>query len=142
MDWLLGAWVGKGRALLHAGKGVPAGGGPAERNYVLTHAVSDPGGHALDWVVAGRILWVAEQRRASLLVVRLTCGEERLRERIGSEERSRRFKTRDAGRAPFLAALAPFPINHDWVLDIDTCGLSAADTSDRIVAELAPRLKA
>ena len=70
--------------------------GPAERNYVFTHAVWDVGGHPIDWVIAGRILWVAERRRASLLVVRLTCGEEQLRERISTEERRARFKTTDA----------------------------------------------
>jgi predicted kinase len=110
--------------------------GPAERNYVFTHAVWDVGGHPIDWVIAGRILWVAERRRASLLVVRLTCGEEQLRERISTEERRARFKTTDASKARSLAALAPFPINHDRVLDLNTSGLSAADTADRIEREL------
>jgi len=114
--------------------------GPAGRNYVFTHAVSDPGGHPTDWVIAGRILWVAERRRASLLVVRLLCGEEQLRERISSEERRHRFKTTDAGQARSLASLAPMPINHDWVLDLNTSGLSAADTADRIERELMTRL--
>jgi hypothetical protein len=114
--------------------------GPAERNYVFTHAVWDPGGHALDWVIAGQLLWVAERRRASLLVVRLACGEEQLRDRISSEGRRERFKTTDAGKAPSLASLGPFPINHDWILDLDTSGLSAADTADRIEAELMSRL--
>jgi hypothetical protein len=114
--------------------------GPAERNYVFTHAVGDEGGHPIDWVIAGRILWVAERRRASLLVARLTCGEEQLRERISTEERRLRFKTTDAGKARSLARLAPFPINHDWVLDLDTSGLSAADTADRIERELVSRL--
>lgn len=114
--------------------------GPAERNYVFTHAVSDPGGHPLDWVIAGQLLWVAERRRASLLVVRLACGEEQLRERISREERRQRFKTTDVGQAQSLAALGPFPISHDWVLDLNTSGLSAADTADRIEAELISRL--
>ncbi len=114
--------------------------GPAGRNYVLTHAVSDPGGHPIDWIMAGQILWVAERRRASLLVVRLACGEEQLRERISSEERRRRFKTTDAGQARSLASLGPFPINHDWVLDLNTSGLSAADTAARIEGELMSRL--
>lgn len=114
--------------------------GPAERNYVFTHAVSDPGGHPIDWVMAGQLFWAAERRRASLLVVRLTCGEEQLRDRISSEARRHRFKTTDAGLAPSLAALAPFPINHDWVLDLDTSGLGAADTADRIEAALMSRL--
>ena len=92
--------------------------GPAGRNYVFTHAVSDQGGHPIDWIIAGRILWVAERRRASLLVVRLACGEEQLRERISTEERRRRFKTTNAEQARSLASLAPFPINHDWVLDL------------------------
>ncbi|MFC3076599.1 AAA family ATPase [Phenylobacterium terrae] len=116
--------------------------GPAGRNYVFTHAVSDPGGHALDWVIAGQILWVAERRGASLLVVRLACGEEQLRERIAREERRRRFKTTDAGMADSLASLGPFPINHDWILDLDTSGLSAAETADRIETELISRLHA
>lgn len=114
--------------------------GPPERNYVFTHAVSDPGGHPLDWVIAGQLLWVAERRRASLLVVRLACGEDQLRERISSEERRDRFKTTDARQAHSLAALAPFPINHDWVLDLNTSGLSPADTADRIEGELISRL--
>lgn len=114
--------------------------GPPRRNYVFTHAVSDPGGHPLDWIIAGQILWVAERRRASLLVVRLACGEEQLQERISSEERRQRFKTTDAGMTHSLASLAPFPINHDWVLDLNTSGLSAADTADRIEAELMSRL--
>ncbi|WP_312166931.1 AAA family ATPase [Phenylobacterium sp.] len=114
--------------------------GPAERNYVFTHAVSDPGGHPIDWIMAGRLLWVAERRRASLLVVRLACGQEQLRERISNEERRRRFKTTDAGQAASLASLAPFPINHDWVLDLDTSGLGPADTADRIEGELLSRL--
>jgi predicted kinase len=114
--------------------------GPTERNYVFTHAVSDSGGHALDWVIAGQILWVAERRRASMLAVRLACGEEQLRERISREERAQKFKTTDSGKATSLAALKPFPINHDWVLDIDTSGLSAVDTCARIEAELVARL--
>ena len=114
--------------------------GPAGRNYVFTHAVSDQGGHPLDWIIAGQILWVAERRRASLLVVRLACGEEQLRERISSAERRHRFKTTDAGKARSLACLAPFPINHDWVLDLNTSGLSASDTADRIEGELMSRL--
>lgn len=114
--------------------------GPAGRNYVFTHAVSDPGGHPLDWIIAGQLLWVAERRRASLLVVRLACGEEQLRERISCDERSRRFKTTDAQQARSLAALGPFPVNHDWVLDLNTSGLSAADTADRIERELLSRL--
>jgi hypothetical protein len=115
--------------------------GPAERSYVFTHAVWDVGGHPLDWVIAGQILWVAERRRASLLVVRLACGEEQLRERISSEERRQRFKTTDAGKASSLASLSPFPINHDWVLDLNTSGLSAADAADRIEGELISRLR-
>lgn len=114
--------------------------GPAERNYVFTHAIWDRGGHALDWVIAGQILWVAERRRASLLVVRLACREEQLRERISSEERGQRFKTTDAGMAASLAALEPFPIIHDWVLDLDNSELSATDTAARIEAELISRL--
>jgi adenylate kinase family enzyme len=114
--------------------------GPAERNYVFTHAIWDRGGHALDWVIAGQILWAAERRRASLLVVRLVCGEQRLRERISSEERGQRFKTTDASKAPTLASLEPFPINHNWVLDLDNSELSAADTALRIEAELVSRL--
>lgn len=114
--------------------------GPAERNYVFTHAVSDPGGHALDWLIAGQILWGAERRRARLLVVRLACGEEQLRQRISREERRQRFKTTDAGKARSLASLAPFPINHDWILDLNTSGLSAAETADRIETELVTRL--
>jgi len=114
--------------------------GPPERNYVFTHAVWDPGGHPLDWVIAGQILWLAERRRASLLVARLGCGEEQLRERISSEERGQRFKTTDAGKAASLARLAPLPINHDWVLDLNTSDLSAADTAARIEAELKSRL--
>lgn len=114
--------------------------GPAGRNYVFTHAVSDAGGHALDWIIAGRILWLAERRRASLLVVRLACGEAQLRERIASEGRRERLKTTDAGQAEALAALAPFPINHDWILDLDTSGLGAGDVADRIEAELSARL--
>lgn len=110
--------------------------GPAGRNYVFTHAVSDPGGHPLDWVIAGQLLWVAERRGASLLVVRLACGEEQLRERISRDERRQRFKTTDAGQAHSLASLGPFPINHEWVLDLNTSGLSAADTADRIEREL------
>lgn len=116
--------------------------GPAGRNYVFTHAVSDQGGHPIDWIIAGQILWVAERRRASLLVVRLACGEEQLRERISNEERRRRFKTTDAERARSLASLAPFPINHDWVLDLNTSGLSPADTADRMQGELKIRLHA
>jgi hypothetical protein len=115
--------------------------GPAGRNYVFTHAVSDPGGHALDWVIAGKLLWVAERRRARLLVVRLACGEAQLRDRISREERRARFKTTDAGQAQALASLGPFPIDHDWILDLDTSGLGAADTADRIEAELASRLR-
>lgn len=114
--------------------------GPAGRNYVFTHAVSDPGGHALDWMITGQLLWVAERRRASLLVVRLACGEDQLRERISREERRERFKTTDAGQAPSLASLGPFPIHHDWVLDLDTSRLSAADTAGRIEQELRARL--
>ncbi|MFN3513216.1 MAG: AAA family ATPase [Phenylobacterium sp.] len=114
--------------------------GPAERNYVFTHAVSDPGGHPLDWTIAGQILWTAERRRASLLVVRLACSEEQLRDRISSDERGRRFKTTDAEKAQSLASLAPFPINHDWVLDLDTSDLGAAETADRIEGELQSRL--
>lgn len=116
--------------------------GPAGRNYVFTHAVWDEGGHPLDWIIAGQILWVAERRQASLLVVRLTCGEEQLRERISREERRHRFKTTDAEKARSLASLAPFPINHDWILDVDTSDLGPADTADRIHAELQARLPA
>jgi predicted kinase len=115
--------------------------GPAGRNYVFTHAVSDAGGHPLDWIIAGRILWVAERRQANLLVVRLACGERQLRERISREERRQRFKTTDAGQAQALASLAPFPINHDWVLDLDTSGLSVAEAADRIEGELKSRLR-
>lgn len=114
--------------------------GPAGRNYVFTHAVSDAGGHPIDWIIAGRIFGVAERRRASLLVVRLSCGEEQLRERISSEERAQRFKTMDAGKAGSLASLMPFPVNHDWILDLNTSGLSATDTADRIEKELMSRL--
>lgn len=114
--------------------------GPAGRNYVFTHAVSDPGGDPIDWIIAGQILWVRERRRASLLVVRLACGEEQLRGRISSEERRHRFKTTDAKKAPLLAAVPPFPINHDWILDLDTSAISAAETADRIEAELMSRL--
>ena len=74
-----------------------------------------------------------------MLVVRLACGEEQLRERISSEERRHRFKTTDAAKARSLASLAPFPINHDWVLDLNTSALSPADTADRIEAELLSR---
>lgn len=113
--------------------------GPEGRSYVFTHAVSDPGGHPLDWIIAGQVLWVAERRRARLLVVRLTCGEDQLRDRISTEERGHRYKTTNAANAGPLAALAPFPINHEWVLDLDTSGLSAAETADRITAELTSR---
>lgn len=114
--------------------------GPAGRNYVFTHAVSDPGGHPIDWVIAGQILWVVERRRASLLVVRLVCGEEQLCERISSEERAPRLKTTDSGKAQALASLAPFPINHDWILDLNTSDLSAAETAERVERELLSRL--
>ncbi|CAN7586307.1 ATP-binding protein [Phenylobacterium sp. LjRoot164] len=113
--------------------------GPAGRNYVFTHAVSDPGGHPLDWIIAGQILWVAERRGARLLVVRLTCGEDQLRDRIARDERRQRFKTTDAGAAPSLAALPPFPIDHDWVLDLETSGLSAAESVGQIERELLSR---
>ena len=114
--------------------------GPAGRNYVFTHAVSDAGGHPLDWIIAGRILGAAERRGASLLVVRLACGEAQLRERISNEERRGRYKTTDAGQAGALAGLDPFPINHDWVLDLEISGLGAAESADRIAAELKSRL--
>ena len=114
--------------------------GPAGRNYVFTHAVSDQGGHPLDWIIAGQILWLAERRRANLLVVRLACGEEQLRQRIAAEERRGRFKTTNADQASSLASLPPFPINHDWLLDLDTNGLSPADTANRIQDELKARL--
>ncbi len=114
--------------------------GPAGRNYVFTHAVSDAGGHPLDWIIAGRILGAAERRGASLLVVRLACDEARLRERITNEARRGRFKTTDAGQAAALAGLDPFPIRHDWILDLDTSRLGAAETADRIAAELRSRL--
>jgi DNA polymerase III delta prime subunit len=114
--------------------------GPEGRNYVFTHAVSDPGGHPVDWVIAGKILWAAERRRASLLVVRLACGEAQLRERIVTEERRRRFKTTDPEQARSLASLAPFPIDHHWILDLDTSGLTPTDTADRIHDELRARL--
>ncbi|MGH6998726.1 MAG: hypothetical protein ACREEO_11035, partial [Phenylobacterium sp.] len=97
-------------------------------------------GHPLDWIIAGRILSAAERRRASLLAVRLTCDEAQLRERISSEARRGRYKTTDAGQAGALAGLDPFPINHDWVFDLDTSGLTAAQTADRIAAELGSRL--
>jgi hypothetical protein len=116
--------------------------GPAGRNYVFTHAVWDAGGHPLDWIIAGQILWVAERRGARLLVVRLVCGEDQLRERISSEERALRFKTTDAGKAHALASLPAFPINHDWIFDLDTSGLSAAETAARIERELTSRLGA
>lgn len=116
--------------------------GPAGRNYVFTHAVWDAGGHPLDWIIAGQILWVAERRAARLLVVRLACGEDQLRERISSEERGLRFKTRDTEMALALASLPAFPINHDWLLDLDTSDLSAADTAAQIEAELTSRLGA
>ena len=114
--------------------------GPAGRNYVFTHAVSDAGGHPLDWIIAGRILAAAERRGASLLVVRLACGEAQLRERIANDERRLRFKTTDAGQAGALAGLDPFPINHGWVLDLDTSALGAAESADRVAAELKSRL--
>lgn len=114
--------------------------GPVDRNYVFTHAVSDPGGHPIDWVIAGQLLWVAERRQARLLVVRLSCGEKQLRERISSETRRQRFKMTDAAKAESLASLGLFPINHDWILDLETSGLSAADTADRIEFELRSRL--
>jgi predicted kinase len=113
--------------------------GPPGRNYVFTHAVSDPGGHPLDWIIAGQILWVAERRGARLLVIRLACGEDQLRDRITRDERRQRFKTTDAGNAGAMAALAPFPINHDWVLDLDTSGLSADEAAHRIERELRSR---
>ena len=113
--------------------------GPAGRSYVFTHAVSDPGGHPLDQIIAARLLWVAERRRAHLLVVRLACGEDQLRDRISREERGLRFKTTDASQARALAALAPFPIVHDWILDLDTRGLDPAAAADRIERELASR---
>jgi hypothetical protein len=75
-----------------------------------------------------------------LLVVRLACGEEQLRERISSEERRPRLKTTDSGKAQDLASLAPFPINHDWILDLDTSSLSAAETAERVERELLSRL--
>jgi hypothetical protein len=114
--------------------------GPPERNYVFTHAVSDTGGHPIDWVISGQILWTAERRRARLLVVRLVCGEEQLRGRVSNEERKQRFKTTNAEQAHAWASLAPMPINHDWVLDLDTTGLSASETADRIEAELGASL--
>lgn len=110
--------------------------GPAERNYVFTHAVSDPGGHAFDWDIARKIFWVSEQRQARLLIVRLTCGEEQLRERIASEARGHRFKTTDAREAKSLASLAPFPVEHDWVLDLDTSSLSASEAASLILDEI------
>lgn len=115
--------------------------GPTGRNYVFTHAVSDAAGHPLDWIIAGKILWAAERRRASLLAVRLACGEGQLRERISQETRRLRFKTTDAAQAQALASLPPFPITHDWILDLDTSGLSAAETADRIEAELVSHLQ-
>ena len=115
--------------------------GPAGRNYVFTHAVSDAGGHPVDWIIAGRILAAAERRGASLLVVRLACGEAQLRERISNEERRGRYKTTDAGQAGALAGLDPFPLHHDWILDLDTSGLGAAESADRIAAELKSRLQ-
>jgi hypothetical protein len=114
--------------------------GPAGRNYVFTHAVSDPGGHPIDWTIAGQILWVVERRRASLLVVRLACAEEQLRERISSEERRPRLKTTDGEKAQALASLPPFPINHDWILDLNTSGISAVETAERVERELMSRL--
>jgi hypothetical protein len=114
--------------------------GPAERNYIFTHAISEPGGDPIDWIIAGQILWVVERRRADLLVVRLSCGEDQLRDRITSEERRQRFKTVDGTKAALLASVPPFPINSGWVLDLDTSGLRAEDTAELIVAELASRL--
>ena len=80
---------------------------PPDRNYIFTHAVWDDGGHPMDFMIAGQILSTAERRGARALVVNLSCAAPGLAARIGREERAARLKTRDAGQAGRLVALAP-----------------------------------
>jgi AAA domain len=113
---------------------------PKSRSYVFTHAISAEGGHPIDFVIAGQILHLARRREAHLLGARLTCSEEQLRRRISAEGRRERFKATDSAKAGFLASMRPFPITHDWVLDINTTDLTPDQTADAIETELRRRV--
>ena len=109
---------------------------PPDRNYVFTHAIWDDGGDPLDFMIAGQILSVAERRKASALVVRLSCGARELSGRIAAEERAERLKTRDASQAERLATHQPLSLNHDWIVDVDTTDLSPEAVADLVMAEI------
>jgi hypothetical protein len=94
----------------------------------------------MDMVIAGQILNLARRRRAQALAVRLWCDEQKLGARISAQGRRERFKMTDPAKAAHLAALAPFPVPHDWVLDLDTTLLTAEAAADRVVAELGARV--
>jgi hypothetical protein len=112
---------------------------PPDRNYVFTHAIWDDGGHPSDFTIAGQVLGAAERRNARTLVVRLSCAAPELSGRIAAEDRAQRLKTTDASRAERFAALEPMQLNHDWIVDLDTTGLSPQAVADVVLAEIAKR---
>jgi hypothetical protein len=109
---------------------------PPNRNFVFTHAIFRSGGQPLDFAIAGQILYAAERRKARTLLVRLSCAAAELAGRIESPGRAERLKQRNAARAERYAQQAPFPLAHDWILDIDTTGSSAAQTAAQIMQAL------
>jgi adenylate kinase family enzyme len=112
---------------------------PPHRNYVFTHAIWDDAGHPDDFVIAGQILSAAQRRKAKALVVRLSCRATELSGRIAAEERAKRLKTRDASQAARFAALEPMALNHDWIVDLDTTGLTPDAVADFVMGELSKR---
>jgi len=113
---------------------------PTERSFVFTHAVSDDGGHPLDRRIAEQILNTAKRRGADTLVVRLSCDETALAQRIASPARAARLKERDASRAAHYASLRPFIPQHEWVMELDTTKLSAIEAADAILETLRSKL--
>ena len=109
---------------------------PPERSFVFTHAVSHDGGHPLDRRIAEQILNAAKRRGADTLVVRLSCNETVLEQRIESPARTARLKERDGSRAAHYVSLVPFIPQHDWVMELDTTNLTPTETADTILKTL------
>jgi hypothetical protein len=113
---------------------------PREWNFVFTHGNSREPDNPYDRMIANQILWTAERREASVLVVRLRCDEDELARRLIEPSRTLKAKLRDPALAKRFAEMAPFDPGHPNRLDLDTTSLTPMQTAERILAALSSGL--
>lgn len=107
---------------------------PPAWSFVFTHTASgNPEHEAADQVTCRNIAEIADRRGARKLAVRLTCAPEELVRRVATPERRLRLKGCDTEEVWLNARWQPFDPGWPQSITIDTSGLSARQTAERIL---------